>query len=103
MAMSQPPDAIFVANDYMAFAVLDTLRETLAVAVPGDVSVIGFDDVPQAAWAAYSLSTVGQPTDAMIDATVSVLFEQLDSGHAVPRHQCLPVELIQRGTTPATR
>jgi len=53
MRSDAPPDAIFVANDHMAFAVLDTLRLTLGLRVPEDVSVIGFDDVPQAAWGAY--------------------------------------------------
>lgn len=98
MSLPQPPDAIFVANDHMAFAVLDTLRETLGLGVPDDVSVVGFDDVPQSAWGAYSLTTVSQPTDALIEATVSVLFAQLESGHAVPSHQCLPVALIERRT-----
>lgn len=101
MALSTPPDAIFVANDHMAFAVLDTLRETLGIAVPDDVSVVGFDDVPQSAWGAYSLTTVSQPTDALIQATVSVLFNQLESGHATPSHQCLPVALVERKTTRA--
>jgi len=98
MRSDAPPDAIFVANDHMAFAVLDTLRLTLGLRVPEDVSVIGFDDVPQAAWGAYSLTTVAQPTDLMIDATVSVLFDQLETGHAEPTRRCLPVELIERAT-----
>ena len=98
MQMAEPPDAIFVANDHMAFAVLDTLRETLGLKVPQDVSVIGYDDVPQAAWGAYSLTTVAQPTDAMIEATVSLLCDQLEVGHAESTRQCLPVSLVARNT-----
>ncbi len=98
MAAKQPPDAIFVANDHMAFAVLDTLRQGLGVKVPEEVSVIGFDDVPQAAWRAYGLTTVAQPTDAMIEATVSLLFDQLEVGHAETTRRCLPVSLIERDT-----
>jgi DNA-binding LacI/PurR family transcriptional regulator len=99
MQMSQPPDAIFVANDHMAFAVLDTLRQRLGVKVPQEVAVVGFDDVPQAAWGAYDLTTVRQPTDALIEATVNLLFSQLESGEAETRRECLPVELIKRGTS----
>lgn len=97
-----PPDAIFVANDHMAFAVLDTLRGRLGLQVPEDVSVVGFDDVPQANWSAYALTTVAQPTDQLIEATVDLLFEQLDSGHARSHRRCLPVKLIARETSRAT-
>jgi len=99
MSSATPPDAIFVANDHMAFAVMDTLRTDLGLSVPEDVSIIGFDDVPQAAWSAYSLTTVAQPTDAMIEATVSLLFDQLEVGHAETTRQCLPVHLIERSSS----
>lgn len=103
MSAENPPDAIFVANDHMAFAVLDTLRQGLGLRVPEDVSVIGFDDVPQAAWRAYGLTTVAQPTDAMIEATVSLLFDQLEVGHAETTRQCLPVSLVERDTARAPK
>lgn len=99
MNVDNPPDAIFVANDHMAFAVLDTLRYTLGYKVPEQVAVFGFDDVPQASWKAYSLSTVSQPTDALIDATVSLLINQLENGEAVIDRLILPVSLVLRGTT----
>ncbi|MEM9755340.1 MAG: LacI family DNA-binding transcriptional regulator, partial [Pseudomonadota bacterium] len=47
------PDAVFVANDHMAFAVMDVLRFELGLDVPGDVSVVGYDDVSMAAWPTY--------------------------------------------------
>jgi len=98
MQLTEPPDAIFVANDHMAFAVLDTLRGKLGVSVPDQVAVVGFDDVPQAAGESYSLTTVTQPTDELIEATVSLLFEQLESGEAVTRRHCLPVKLVERNS-----
>lgn len=102
LAMMQdpsPPDAIFVANDHMAFAVLDTLRQTLGVRVPDEVSVVGYDNVPQAAWAAYSLTTVEQPIDTMIEATVSLLIQQLEDGQVESTQQCFPISLIKRATS----
>lgn len=67
------PDAVFVASDHMAFAVMDTLRFELGLRVPDDVSVVGFDDVPQASWASYELTTVAQPLDRMVIETVNLL------------------------------
>ncbi|MGR3435114.1 MAG: LacI family DNA-binding transcriptional regulator, partial [Shimia sp.] len=71
------PDAIFVANDHMAFAAMDALRG-LGVDVPGECSIVGYDDVPMAAWGAYDLTTVRQPTRDMVDRTVDLLFARLD-------------------------
>jgi DNA-binding LacI/PurR family transcriptional regulator len=77
MARPDRPDAIFVGNDHMAFAVMDTLRGELGLSVPGDVSVVGYDDVPLAAWAAYDLTTVRQPLNRMVEATVDTLLAQI--------------------------
>jgi DNA-binding LacI/PurR family transcriptional regulator len=76
MSRPEPPDAIFVGNDHMAFAVVDQLRR-LGAQVPGDVSVIGYDDVPLAAWGAYDLTTVRQPVNRMVEATVETLLAQI--------------------------
>ena len=74
-ATDDPPQAVFVANDHMAFGVLDTLRYELGLSVPGDVSVVGYDDVPLAAWKAYNLTSVRQPAQQMVDRTVDILFD----------------------------
>ena len=74
------PDAIVVADDRMALAVLDTLRHELHLAVPEQVSVVGFDDVPQAAWPAYQLTTCAQPLPAMVAAVLRLLTVQLQAG-----------------------
>jgi DNA-binding LacI/PurR family transcriptional regulator len=67
------PDAVFVANDHMAIPVIDTLRSEFGLRVPDDVSVVGYDDVPAASWPAYSLTTVRQPADRMVEETVDLL------------------------------
>ncbi len=66
------PDAIFVGNDHMAFAVLETLRCDLGLRVPEDVSVVGYDDVPMSAWKTYDLTTLRQPVNQMVDETVKM-------------------------------
>lgn len=91
------PDAVFVANDHMAIAVLDVLRQDLGLRVPDDVSVVGFDDVPQAAWGAYRLTTVVQAVESMVEATVGLLHEQMQQ-QAPPRNIVVPCTLVERAT-----
>ena len=106
------PDAIFVANDHMAFAVMDTLRHTLGLRIPQDVSVVGYDNVPLAQWASYNLTTIEQPYIAMADAVVDNVLSMLkplnkaNSPTQTPTqtptkrqsHTVLPARLIERGT-----
>ena len=93
------PDAIFVGNDHMAFAVMDTLRFELGQSVPNDVSVIGYDDVPLAAWPAYNLTTIRQPVNRMVEATVDALLTQIEAPQT-PRHKLrIDGPLIVRGST----
>ena len=100
------PDAVFVASDHMAFAVMDTLRHELGLRVPQDVSVVGFDNVPQAAWGSYLLTTVEQPVEPMIEATVSLLQNYLRDDEITPSENVIvPVQLVIRassGTRPST-
>ncbi|RVT85706.1 LacI family DNA-binding transcriptional regulator [Rhodobacteraceae bacterium CCMM004] len=96
MDRPDPPDAIFVANDHMAIAVMDVLRGELGLSVPDDVSVVGYDDIPPAAWGGYALTTVRQPAAAMIDATVETLLAQIEGPGGAPQHITLPAELILR-------
>ena len=96
---AQRPSAVFVANDHMAIAVMDTLRSELGLRVPQDVAVIGFDNVPQAAWGGYSLSSIEQDATAMIEATARIMLEQIQDEAILAQHVTLPVRLIERGST----
>ena len=96
---SDRPDAIFVGNDVMAFAVMDTLRSELGLSVPGDVAIVGFDDVAMAAWPAYDLTTVRQPADRMVKATIDMLLERIEHPGAPPQKIEIDGPLILRGST----
>ena len=98
MFASDPPDAVFVANDHMALAVMDTLRHTLNINVPGDVSVVGYDDVPAAAWPSYDLTTVRQPANRMVAETVSILLDQIENQSEDPHRVAIDGPLIIRGS-----
>jgi DNA-binding LacI/PurR family transcriptional regulator len=89
------PDAIFVGNDHMAFAVIDELVHRMGLRVPEDVSIVGYDDVPMAGWAAYSLTTIRQPVEAMVNATVETLLGQIE-GDTVPHHHRIDGPLVIR-------
>ncbi|MEJ6391401.1 LacI family DNA-binding transcriptional regulator [Gymnodinialimonas ulvae] len=93
-----PPDAIFVGNDHMALGVLDMLRFEMGLDVPGDVSIIGYDDVPMASWPAYDLTTLRQPVNRMVEATVSTLLDEIQHGRPPGTVTEIQGELILRGS-----
>ncbi|MEM1038383.1 MAG: LacI family DNA-binding transcriptional regulator [Pseudomonadota bacterium] len=93
------PDAIFVGNDHMAFAVLEVLKQELVLDVPGDVAVLGYDDVKMAAWTSYNLSTLRQPANRMVQATTKMLIEMIDNPDIQPGKIRIESDLILRGTT----
>jgi DNA-binding LacI/PurR family transcriptional regulator len=93
------PDAVFVCNDHMAFAVMDVLRFELGLRVPQDVAVVGFDDVPPAAWPAYDLTTFRQRVNLMVAETVTTLIDRIEGGATGPRRIKIDGALIVRGST----
>ena len=96
------PDALFVGNDHMAFAAMDVLRYELGLSVPGDVSVVGYDDVPIAAWPAYDLTTIRQPIVRMVEATVDAIVSRIEGtaegSPAAPRRIVIPGPLKLRAS-----
>jgi DNA-binding LacI/PurR family transcriptional regulator len=90
--------AIFVANDQMALGALRALHEA-GRAIPGDVSVVGFDDVAEAPYFTPPLTTVRQDFDEMGRRGLRLLLETMESAAwPAPRHVVKP-ELIVRAST----
>jgi DNA-binding LacI/PurR family transcriptional regulator len=89
--------AVFVGNDQMALGVLRALNES-GRSVPGDVSVVGFDDIPEAAYFLPPLTTIRQDFDEMGGRAVRLLLELVGDG---PGDPVLPVEptLVEREST----
>ncbi len=96
---AQIPDAVFVANDHMAFAVMDVLRFELGLEIPQDVAVVGYDDVPLASWPAYDLTTVRQPANQMVRETVSILLSCIENQDPTISRSIIDGPLILRGST----
>lgn len=95
--LPQPPTAIFAANDISALAALSVAADR-GLAVPGDLSIVGFDDIPAAAQSIPALSTVRQPLHEMGAHAVRLLLSLLD-GEEASAPQQLPAVLVPRDTT----
>ena len=98
-AAPHAPTALFCANDMSAFGALDALRSR-GLAVPADVTVIGFDDVAQASWDAFGLTTVAQEIQHMAGTAAELLLSRLGAGVGPPAPQrvVLPAQLRRRRT-----
>jgi DNA-binding LacI/PurR family transcriptional regulator len=92
--------AVFVANDQMALGLLRTLHEA-GRRIPGDISVVGFDDIPEAAYFTPPLTTVRQNFNEMGRRSLLLLLDQIESGVRVPTRETVPPELIVRASTAA--
>ena len=77
MAQEPRPTVVICANDTVAIGAYNATR-TLGLNVPGDVSLVGFDDLPLAAWEVFGLTTVRQPMEEMARAAVRLLIERIE-------------------------
>ncbi|WP_293854954.1 LacI family DNA-binding transcriptional regulator [uncultured Alsobacter sp.] len=74
------PDAVFCVNDVTALGVLDAARHDFGLRVPEDLSVMGFDNIPEADWLSYRLTTFDQPVEDIAAAVVQLVEEGRDPG-----------------------
>lgn len=93
----EPPTAIVAANDNQAFGALQAMGER-GLRVPGDVSLVGFDDAI-AAWATPPLTTIRQPLGAMTAAAFRMLRMDADGVADQPQHMELATTLVVREST----
>ena len=100
-ANGKAADALFGINDIMAMGAMDALRYRLGMRIPEDVMVAGFDDIVEARRSPYRLTTVTQPLEGMIEATLSMLHLD-DPDRPIERAVDHPVpgQLIWRDTVP---
>jgi LacI family transcriptional regulator len=94
---SNPPSAIMAAADLMAFGAIDAAR-SLGIQVPGDLSIVGFDDLPQAEETFPQLTTARQPLYQMGRTGVQMLLSLVNGKRPLLEHVELPTALIQRAS-----
>jgi LacI family transcriptional regulator len=105
LAGPEPPTAIVAGNDNIAISVLATAR-TLGIAVPEQLSVVGFDDIPAAAQVTPALTTIHQPTSEIGAAACDRLLDRIagtDGDRDTPAQTLLAPELIVRASTAVVR
>jgi DNA-binding LacI/PurR family transcriptional regulator len=95
LAAPQMPTGAFVASDYIALGMLSA-AETHGVRVPGDLSVVGFDDIRFSQYVRPRLTTIRSPVERLAQVGVELLFERLAARDTAARTEVLPVELIVR-------
>jgi LacI family transcriptional regulator len=96
--LSNPPTAIFASNDVMAMGVMDAVRNR-KMHIPDDISVVGFDNIPQSAMVFPPLTTVQQPLEQMGRVATQMLLDILKNPDKDVRRIELPTELIVRDST----
>ncbi len=95
MAAEPRPTALFAANNFIAIGVLHALRE-LAIAVPGDVAVVGFDDLPEAMVTFPFLTVAAQPAAEIGRRAVAMLRERMEDPDGPCREVILPTRIVVR-------
>ncbi|WP_166980492.1 LacI family DNA-binding transcriptional regulator [Paramicrobacterium fandaimingii] len=98
LANPNPPTAIFAANDISAIAVLK-LAASMGLSVPRDLSVVGFDDIPEASQISTPLTTVRQSMQRLGSEAVTLLLSLMNGETTDAAHIRLATSLIQRATT----
>jgi LacI family transcriptional regulator len=102
LSLAHPPTAVFASSDQMAFGVYEAIRQR-GMRVPDDVSVVGFDDLPEVRWSSPPLTTVRQPL-AEMGALAARTVLRLAAGDSIesPRVE-LATELVIRESTTSPR
>jgi LacI family transcriptional regulator len=101
LTMADRPTAVFASNDLSAKQVIEQAI-ALGLSVPDDVSVIGFDNIPESALTDPPLTTIDQSIQAMGVAAVTMLIDLIehpDRPASAPAHVTLPTELVVRRST----
>jgi LacI family transcriptional regulator len=102
LARKQPFTALFAYNDISAIGAIRALQEQ-GLRVPQDVSVLGFDDIPGAAFHTPSLTTVQQPLKRMGEVAAQVLLERIEGKKEYPCDIAIEPMLVVRESTAKAR
>ena len=102
LCLPEPPTAIFACNDLSALATLEVAAE-LGVDVPGELSVLGFDNIPESAMASPALTTVQQPIRQMGHDAMVLLIGVINGEERCDTHVTLDTTLVVRRSTAPPR
>jgi DNA-binding LacI/PurR family transcriptional regulator len=92
------PTAVFAPNDFAALGAMETIDDA-GLAIPGDISLIGYDNLALARLPRIGLTTIGQPREDLGREAVHLVLERLDDDRTTARHAVVPPSLVVRATT----
>lgn len=93
------PDGVLCANDIVAIGFIEGVQEGIGLKVPEDISVVGYDDIAMAGWPSHRLTTIAQPLDEMMEATVKLASDLATSTDVAQRILHIPPgRLVERST-----
>ena len=95
LELANPPTAVFAANDVSAIETMEVAGE-LGLSIPEDLSVIGFDNIPESALSTPPLTTIDQSIQQMGYEAANLLLALIDDPETEPAHLTLPTELVIR-------
>lgn len=99
LSLPKPPTAVFARNDFTAIGAMTAIKEA-GLAIPDDIAIVGFDDIPIASHTSPALTTVRQPVRLQGQLAAEMLLKRIGDGETTVRQErVLTCELIIRGST----
>ena len=98
LLQSVHPTAIFACNDLMAIGAIRAIHEA-GLSIPGDISLVGHDDIELASYLQPPLTTIAQPIADLAETAVNFLIERIETPSLPPRKRILPNSLVVRNST----
>lgn len=90
-------EAYFGGDDVLSIGALSAMADA-GLRVPGDIGIVGLNDMEMAGWECFNLTTIHQPVSAIIEASINVVVAMLEEPGSAPRAQVFPCHLVERGT-----
>lgn len=98
LASGDIPTAVFAPNDFAALGAMEAIDEA-GLDIPGDISLVGYDNLTLSELPRIGLTTIGQPREDLGREAVHLVLERLDEERVTARHVVVPPNLVVRSTT----
>jgi DNA-binding LacI/PurR family transcriptional regulator len=97
LASAPPAEAYFCGDDVIAIGAMSAVTDH-GLSVPGDVGIIGFNDMQMSGWANIRLTTIRQPVAEIVEASLDVVVALADDPDRSPESRLFPCEIVERAT-----
>ena len=97
LLQGRPAEAYFCGDDLLAVGALSAIKEA-GLSVPGDIGLIGLNDMEMSRWQIIGLTTIRQPVSDIIDAAIEMVVRTIENPDRPPEIRLFPCDLIARDT-----